>query len=68
MTKNKMAEVANLFGKELGEEFRVKSCHPEGNCVGCFSKYGFEGLNQTVTVNVAVLLLLLTGKAVIVDE
>lgn len=67
MTENKMEQVAALFGKKLGEEFRVKSCHPEGNCVGCFSKYGFEGQHQTATVNVAVLLLLLTGKAMIVD-
>ena len=68
MNENKMEAVAALFGKKLGEEFHVKSCHPEGNCVGCFSKYGFEGHNQTATANVAVLLLLLTGQAVIVDD
>jgi hypothetical protein len=60
-----MAEVAKMFGKKLGEEFCVKSCHPEGNCVGCFSKYGFEGHNQTATAHVALFLLLLTGQPVI---
>ena len=68
MPENKMAEVAALFGKELDEEFRVKSCHPEGNCIGRFSKYGFEGHNQTATANVAVFLLLLTGRAVIIND
>jgi len=68
MAGNKMSQVAALFGQQLGKEFHVKSCHPEGNCVGCFSKYGFEGRNQTSTANVAVFLLLRTDKAVIVDD
>ena len=65
---NRMKEIAAMFGKELDEEFRVKSCHPERNCIGRFTKYGFGGHNQTATANVAVFLLLLTGRAVIINE
>ena len=65
---NKMEMVAKLFGKELGEEFCVRSHHPEGNCIGAFTKYGFECPNYTDKENQVVFTMLVTGKAVIVDE
>lgn len=64
---NKMEMIAKLFGKELGEEFCVRSHHPEGNCIGAFTKYGFECPNYTDKENQVVFTMLVTGKAVIVD-
>ena len=68
MGENKMAEIAALFNKKLDEEFIVKSNWTEGNCIGCFTKYGFEGRNQTESESKTAFVLLMTGKAVIIDE
>lgn len=66
--ENRMSEIAKIFGKKLGEEFLVRSYMPVGNCIGYFTKYGFEGRNLTIQESKDVFLLLCAGKAVIVDE
>lgn len=68
MGNNRMNDIAKLFGKDLEEEFSVKSRFSQANCIGCFTKYGFEGRNLTIEENNDVFLFLCTGKAVIVDE
>jgi hypothetical protein len=68
MGENRMEEIAKMFGKKLNEEFCVRSYHSEGNCIGAFTKYGFECPNYTDKENQAVFVMLVTGKAVIADE
>jgi hypothetical protein len=68
---NKMAEVAQLFGKELGEEFTVKDKYKtEWHCK--FTKRGLMYLDKTFfdwqESGDYLLQFLLTGEAVIVDK
>lgn len=42
MNKNKMAEVAKLFGKELEEEFKIKDLSNERIYIASFDKYGMR--------------------------
>jgi len=71
MAENKMAEVAKLFGKKLGEEFTLMSKYKDK--IDCkFTKRGLMYLDKNFfdwQVSGDILLTdLLTGKAVIVDE
>jgi hypothetical protein len=68
MSENKMAEVAKLFGKKLGEEFTVKNKYKvEWHCK--FTKNGLMYLDKTFfdwqESGDYLLQYLLTGKAVI---
>ena len=68
--KNKMAEVAKLFGKKLGEEFKIKyGVGLDYEAVVKFTEKNFRvyhlsywGWDNNLLAE------LLTGKAVIVDE
>jgi hypothetical protein len=70
MAENKMAEVAKLFSKKLGERFKVKRDNEVFDCaitrygIYCFSVYE----NPYIDLNAFVLYDLLTGEAVIVDD
>jgi hypothetical protein len=70
---NRMAEVAKMFGKKMGEEFVIQS---GSQFRGRFTKEGLEGAegyewnekNWTYELGSWLLTDLLTGKAVIIDE
>lgn len=69
-TKNKMEQVAALFGKKLGEEFQARIV---GNKFETKCRFTANGFQQTVVDglwhdNDAFLSLLLTGKAEIVRD
>lgn len=69
MNENKMAEVAAMFGKNLGERFAVVL---NGEVISCqFTKYGLNTYgtyeNPYIDLDKFVLADLLTGEAVIVD-
>ena len=70
MNDNKMAEVAALFGKQLGERFTVERDHDRFDCE--FSLYGFVAHgayeNPYLDFDAFILQDLLVGRAVIVDE
>jgi hypothetical protein len=67
--ENKMAKIAMLFNKRLGEYFYVKSTYDEiANCKGCFTPDGFEGCRLSMQTNEYIFGLLCSGRAVIVDE
>jgi hypothetical protein len=71
MAENKMSQVAEMFGKKLGEEFTVKGRYK--NKIHCiFCKDGLRYHNGVVIewqkVADYILTDLLTGKAVIVDD
>ena len=73
MAESKMAEVAKLFGKELGEEFYVKWEYHGTEFYYCrFQKDGFythyEEDVDDVYEDSDLLSLLLTGEAAIIDE
>ena len=70
MAENKMAPVAQMFGKELGEEFLVRIV---GNKFEIKCRFTADGFKQTVVDglwhdNDAFLSLLLIGKAEIVED
>jgi hypothetical protein len=70
MSDNKMKEVAKLFGKELGEEFRVVSC----NCLDCICRFDenkileVKDMHGRWTQNYSVLSELLIGRDEIVED
>jgi hypothetical protein len=71
MNENKMAEVARLFGKQLGEEFTVKDKYKTvWHCK--FTKRGLMYLDKTFfdwqESGDYLLQFLLTGNAVIIDD
>jgi hypothetical protein len=65
--RNKMAEVAALFGKRVGERFTVERDHDRFDCR--FTKHGLDTFgvyeNPYMSFDVFILEELLTGKAVI---
>jgi FKBP-type peptidyl-prolyl cis-trans isomerase 2 len=75
MAENKMAEVAKLFGKKLGEEFTVKvpqydeygEVKQYQNVKGYFCGRGFRS-EQINFADAFIFAELLEGYAVIVDE
>ena len=70
MSDNKMAEVAKLFGKRLGERFTVERAHDRFDCE--FSTFGFmaRGAYENPYMDFECFILedLLTGRAVIVND
>lgn len=73
MAENKMAEVAKLFGKELGEEFFVKHPKQTEPFLAQFEHNGtwyicsYDGKAEW-HYSETLLVQLLTGQAVIVDD
>ena len=70
MAENRMAEVARLFGKKLGERFTVKIDNQIYSC--SFEEYGFNSYgayeNPYLSFDAFILQELLTGTAVIDDD
>ena len=70
MAENRMAEVARLFGKKLGERFTVKIDNQIYSC--SFEEYGFNSYgayeNPYLSFDAFILQELLTGMAVIIDD
>ena len=67
MAENRMADVAALFGKVIGERFRVKFLSENRESV--FTESGLQTKDLDVWhINNAWLNYLLTGEAVIGDE
>ena len=67
---NKMEQVAAMFGKKLGEEFRAQNTHGDNRAV-MFCEEGVmvrPGLHHTWFNNAFWLNDLLTGEAVIVND
>lgn len=64
--QNKMAEVARLFGKKLGERFTVRYINCLYDCT--FADCGFIVYSAYDDFDVFLLQALLIGRAVIVDE
>ena len=74
MAENKMDQVAAMFGKRFGEEFTIKRSFGF-DFEGHFSERGFEFWGKDATNNEGwysddgrLILELLTGEAVIVDD
>ncbi len=72
MNENRMAEVAKLFDKELGEEFRIKDLITENIYIAVFNNYGMrayvEGVPSTWTPRRDMVMRLIVGEAVIIDD
>ena len=69
MNDNKMAEVAKLFGKHLGEEFTVKYQISKYKwCIVDNLVFTDRGLTYYGKCKDAILRQLLTGQAVIVED
>lgn len=70
MIENKMAEVAKLFGKKFGEEFRLKVGHGNVELIR-FCEKGVEYYSVVLCrwkPSERMLILLLTGEAEIAEE
>ena len=71
MPENKMPEVARLFGKELGEKFRIKDLITENIYIAVFDNYGMrayiEGIPSTWLPRRDMVMRLIVGEAIIVD-
>ncbi len=71
MAKNKMAEVASLFGKQLGEPFHVFSPHYKYKNFATFTSYGLIYWDDVARgwfdATAGMLNDLLLGKVVILD-
>lgn len=63
---NKWAEVAALFGKQLGEQFRVKSCFGEYTAYFTEDGYMIKATRDLWKAD-ASLADLISGEAVIID-
>ena len=73
MAENKMKQVAAMFGKTLGEEFRIKDLITGKIYVASFCNYGMrayvEGFPHSEKPHWDIIMrLILGGSAVIVDE
>lgn len=70
--KNKMAQVAEMFGKKLGEPFKIKDLMSEKIYNATFDNYGMrayiDGFSTSWTPRRDLVMRLITGEAVIVDE
>ena len=66
MTENKMEQVAALFGKKLGEEFKVRGAF--GEYKAYFDKGGFMVARKDLWCANSSLVDLLTGQAEIVED
>ena len=70
MAENKMAQVAALFGKKLGERFTVERDHDRFDCKFTLCGLAVYGAyeNPYIDFDCFVLDDLLTGRAVIVGD
>ena len=70
--ENKMPEVARLFGKELGEEFRIKDLIDKNIYIAVFDNYGMrayiEGMPSSWRPRRDMVMRLIVGEAVIINE
>ena len=66
MNDNKIEQVAKLFGKKLGEEFKIR--YKDENYTAYFRNEGLRVRGLFCLTWDNALVALLTGKAVIVDE
>jgi hypothetical protein len=70
--KNKMEQVAALFGKRLGEEFKIKDLMTEKIYVALFDNYGMkayvEGFSNSWKPRRDMVMRLIVGEAVITDD
>jgi hypothetical protein len=72
MAENKMSQIAKMYGKKLGEEFKVKCT--TGKIIQCrFSKKGLwyqeiDQWNHNWFITDMLIAQLIRGEAVIVDE
>jgi len=69
MAENKMAQVAEMFGKRIGEEFRLKAVF--GNKLVRFCEKGVEYYSVVMCrwkPSERILIMLLTGEAEIVED
>ncbi len=69
MAENKMAEVAQLFGKKLGEKFKI--IHMSVTNTVKFTADGLEiydGILKKWIISSGLLEALLTGEAVIIND
>jgi hypothetical protein len=66
MNENKMAEVAKMFGKELGEEFKI--LYKDENYTAYFRNEGLRVRGLFCLTWDNALVALLTGRAVIINE
>lgn len=70
MAENKMEQIAKMFGKELGEEFTVESWNKKFRVT--FTVMGIDVLGYdshlALELGHTLLISLLTGMAVVVDE
>ena len=66
MAENKMAEVAKLFGKKLGEEFKIR--YKDENYIAYFQNEGLRVRGLFFLMWDNAFMALLTGRAVIVDD
>jgi hypothetical protein len=65
--KNHMAEVAKILGKKIGEEFRIRGVKAKLCEDGLYVEYNSSYSNGWI-LNDRLLVDLLIGKAVIIDE
>lgn len=69
---NKMEEVAAMFGKKLGEEFKIKDLMTEKIYVALFDNYGMkayvEGFPHSWKPRRDMVMRLIVCEAVIVDD
>lgn len=71
MVENRMAEVAKLFGKQLGEEFEIVTPKGRIRTVKFTAERGllyYDRIEREWNKNFVFLNFLCEGKAVIVDE
>lgn len=70
MAENKMAEIAALFGKQLGERFTVKRDNMMFDCR--IMKHGLDTFgvyeNPYMDFDCFIFMELITGRVVIVDD
>lgn len=69
---NKMEQVAALFGKQLGEDFKIKDLMTGKIYVALFDNYGMrayvDGFPNSWKPHREMVMRLIVGEAVIVDE
>lgn len=69
MNNNKMTEVAALFGKKLGELFKVRHVYCVGEYTACFTKNGYMVKTARDSwKDDSLLVSLILGMSVIVDD
>jgi hypothetical protein len=72
MAENKMEQVAAMFGKQLGEDFKIKDLMTGKIYVALFDNYGMrayvDGFPKSRKPHREMVMRLIVGEAVIVDD